>query len=103
MWPAETFSEQPTKATGFSPSWLVTTRRPARHTLKEFTMPLTPSSFLLTSESVSEGHPDKVADQVSTVLDHVLRHDPHGRVACETFIGPDYLIIGGRFPPRGSR
>ena len=34
MWPAETFSEQPTKATGFSPSWLVTTRRPARHTLQ---------------------------------------------------------------------
>ena len=65
-------------------------------------MPLTPSSFLLTSESVSEGHPDKVADQVSdTVLDHVLRHDPHGRVACETFIGPDYLIIGGEVSAMG--
>jgi S-adenosylmethionine synthetase len=68
----------------------------------EFTMPLTPSSFLLTSESVSEGHPDKVADQISdTVLDHVLTHDPHGRVACETFIGPDYLIIGGEVAARG--
>ena len=65
-------------------------------------MPLTPSSFLLTSESVSEGHPDKVADQVSdTVLDHVLSHDPHGRVACETFIGPDYLIIGGEVSAKG--
>ncbi|MGB0590198.1 MAG: methionine adenosyltransferase [Myxococcota bacterium] len=68
----------------------------------EFTMPLTPSSFLLTSESVSEGHPDKVADQVSdTVLDHVLSHDPKGRVACETFIGPDYLIIGGEVSAKG--
>ena len=64
-------------------------------------MPLT-SSFLLTSESVSEGHPDKVADQVSdTVLDHVLSVDPFGRVACETFIGPDYLIIGGEVSAKG--
>ena len=67
----------------------------------EFTMPLH-SSFLLTSESVSEGHPDKVADQVSdTVLDHVLSLDPFGRVACETFIGPDYLIIGGEVSAEG--
>ena len=40
-----------------------------------------------TSESVSEGHPDKVCDQISdAVLDEVLRQDPKGRVACETFI-----------------
>ena len=65
-------------------------------------MPSIQSTFLLTSESVSEGHPDKVADQISdTVLDHVLRHDPRGRVACETFIGPDYLIIGGEVDAEG--
>lgn len=57
---------------------------------------------LLTSESVSEGHPDKVADQISdVVLDHVLGHDPVGRVACETFIGPGYLIIGGEVAADG--
>ena len=43
--------------------------------------------FLFTSESVTEGHPDKIADQVSdTVLDAVLRDDSAGRVACETLI-----------------
>ena len=56
--------------------------------------PLT--SRLLTSESVSEGHPDKVADQVSdAVLDHVLARDPKARVACETLIGPGYLVLAG--------
>jgi len=40
---------------------------------------------IFTSESVSEGHPDKVCDQISdAVLDAVLEHDPYGRVACET-------------------
>ena len=43
------------------------------------------SDFLFTSESVSEGHPDKVADQISdAVLDAILARDPAGRVACET-------------------
>jgi S-adenosylmethionine synthetase len=42
-------------------------------------------NFLFTSESVTEGHPDKIADQISdAVLDEVLRHDPKGRVGCET-------------------
>ncbi len=51
---------------------------------------------LLTSESVSEGHPDKVADQVSdAVLDHVLALDPNARVACETLIGPGYIVLAG--------
>ena len=52
-------------------------------------LPFRPMSreFLFTSESVTEGHPDKIADQVSdTVLDAVLRDDPSGRVACETLI-----------------
>jgi S-adenosylmethionine synthetase len=53
-------------------------------------------AFSFTSESVTEGHPDKIADQVSdTVLDAVLRDDPDGRVACETMITTGLVIVGG--------
>ncbi|MDP8260422.1 MAG: methionine adenosyltransferase [Candidatus Gygaella obscura] len=49
-----------------------------------------------TSESVGEGHPDKVCDQISdAVLDEVLRNDPYGRVACETYVTMGLLIVGG--------
>ena len=49
-----------------------------------------------TSESVSMGHPDKVADRISdSVLDYALSFDPHARVACETFITGGLLVIGG--------
>src|SRR5436190_12411902 len=52
--------------------------------------------FLFTSESVTEGHPDKVADQVSdAVLDAVLRDDPNGRVACETLVTTGLVIVAG--------
>lgn len=52
--------------------------------------------FLFTSESVTEGHPDKIADQISdAVLDEVLRQDPKGRVACETFITTGLIVVGG--------
>jgi len=52
--------------------------------------------FLFTSESVTEGHPDKVCDRISdAVLDAVLRDDPTGRVACETFITVGLVIVGG--------
>jgi len=52
--------------------------------------------FYFTSESVSEGHPDKLCDQISDgVLDEVLKHDPNGRVACETFVTMGLLIVGG--------
>ncbi len=54
------------------------------------------SSMLFTSESVTEGHPDKIADQVSDgVLDAVLKDDPTGRVACETFVTTGLLLVGG--------
>jgi S-adenosylmethionine synthetase len=54
------------------------------------------SSYLFTSESVSEGHPDKVADQISdAVLDAILEQDPAGHVACETFIKTGVAIVGG--------
>jgi S-adenosylmethionine synthetase len=52
--------------------------------------------FLFTSESVTEGHPDKVADQVSdSVLDAVLADDPNGRVACETLITTGLVVVAG--------
>ena len=52
--------------------------------------------FLFTSESVTEGHPDKVADQISDhVLDRILEQDPHGRVACETLVTTGMAIIAG--------
>ena len=56
----------------------------------------TMSETLFTSESVSEGHPDKLADQISdAVLDAILAQDPHARVACETFIKTGAVIVGG--------
>ncbi|MCB1901229.1 methionine adenosyltransferase [Cognatazoarcus halotolerans] len=52
--------------------------------------------FLFTSESVSEGHPDKVADQVSDgILDAILADDPHARVACETLVSTGLVVISG--------
>jgi S-adenosylmethionine synthetase len=53
-------------------------------------------NFLFTSESVTEGHPDKVADQISdAVLDEVLKSDKYSRVGCEVAVGMCYAIIGG--------
>ncbi len=52
--------------------------------------------YFFTSESVGEGHPDKVCDQISDgVLDEVMKQDPQGRVACETYVTMGLLIIGG--------
>jgi S-adenosylmethionine synthetase len=52
--------------------------------------------FVFTSESVSEGHPDKIADQISdAVLDAVLRDDPNGHVACETLITTGLVVVSG--------
>src|ERR671929_2050691 len=54
------------------------------------------SEYLFTSESVTEGHPDKVADQISDgVLDAVLRDDPNGRVACETLVNTGLVVVSG--------
>ena len=54
------------------------------------------SSRLFTSESVSEGHPDKLADQISdAILDAILAEDPRARVACETFVKTGAVIVGG--------
>ena len=52
--------------------------------------------FLFTSESVTEGHPDKIADQISdAVLDAVMRDDPMGRVACETLVTTGLVVVAG--------
>jgi S-adenosylmethionine synthetase len=52
--------------------------------------------YLFTSESVSEGHPDKLADQVSdAILDACLKDDPASRVACETFTTTGLVLVGG--------
>ncbi|MBD3165947.1 methionine adenosyltransferase [bacterium] len=54
------------------------------------------SDFIFTSESVTEGHPDKIADQLSdAVLDAILTEDPFGRVACESFVTTGMALVGG--------
>jgi S-adenosylmethionine synthetase len=60
------------------------------------TRELSDNEFLFTSESVTEGHPDKMADQISDgVLDAVMRDDPQGRVACETLVNTGLIVISG--------
>lgn len=59
--------------------------------------------YLFTSESVSEGHPDKIADQISdSILDSILEQDPVGRVACETYIKKNIVLIGGEITTTAS-
>ena len=58
--------------------------------------------YLFTSESVSEGHPDKVADQISDALiDHFLAFDPHSKVACETLVTTGQVILAGEVEING--
>ena len=53
-------------------------------------------NYLFTSESVTEGHPDKVADQISdSILDAIIEQDPRGRVACETLATTGLVFISG--------
>ena len=59
--------------------------------------------YIFTSESVSEGHPDKVCDQISdAVLDAYLSEDPNSRVACETMIKNNLVIIAGEITSDGN-
>ena len=59
--------------------------------------------YLFTSESVTEGHPDKIADQVSDgIVDAVLAQDPTGRVACETLLTTGLVVIAGEITCTGS-
>src|SRR5210317_395597 len=53
-------------------------------------------SYFFTSESVSEGHPDKIADQISdAILDHFLAFDPESKVACETLVTTGQVVLAG--------
>src|SRR5216684_3522206 len=64
---------------------------------------MTTQRYLFTSESVSMGHPDKVADQISdAVLDHCLTADPTSRVACETLVTTDRVVVAGEVTTRAS-
>src|ERR1044071_7967809 len=57
---------------------------------------LNDNEYLFTSESVTEGHPDKIPDQISDgVLDAVMRDDPSGRVACETLVNTGPVVVSG--------
>ena len=60
------------------------------------TQPMSDNEYLFTSESVTEGHPDKMADQISDgVLDAVMAEDPEGRVACETLVNTGLVVVSG--------
>jgi S-adenosylmethionine synthetase len=60
-------------------------------------MPFYPSDMFFTSESVTEGHPDKLCDQISdTMLDECLKTDPEARVACNTFVTMGLILVGGQ-------
>src|SRR5574340_658040 len=59
--------------------------------------------YLFTSESVTEGHPDKVADQISdAVLDALLKEDPHSRVACETLVTTGLALVAGEITTKAN-
>ena len=60
-------------------------------------------SYIFTSESVSEGHPDKVCDQISdAILDAYLKEDPNSRVACETLVKNNMVIVAGEITSSGN-
>src|SRR3954452_22952639 len=64
------------------------------------TKQLSENELLFTSESVTEGHPDKVCDQISDgVLDAVMRDDPNGRVACEWLVNTGLVLVSGQITP----
>ena len=61
-------------------------------------------SYFFTSESVSEGHPDKIADQISdAILDKYLSLDPDSKVACETLVTTNRVIVSGEIGIQGSK
>ena len=61
------------------------------------------SEYLFTSESVTEGHPDKLADQISdAVLDAILEEDPQARVACEVYLATELVVVGGEITTKAD-
>src|SRR3989442_2981592 len=65
--------------------------------------PVSTHRYLFTSESVSMGHPDKVADQISdAILDHCLSADRFSRVACETLVTTDFVVVAGEITTKAD-
>jgi len=61
------------------------------------------NTYLITSESVSEGHPDKVADQIAdAILDSMLAQDPKTRICCEVFVTTNFVLVGGEYRSKAS-
>jgi S-adenosylmethionine synthetase len=59
-------------------------------------------NYFLTAESVTPGHPDKIADQIAdAILDEILKQDKFARVACEVFVSKGYVIVGGEITTKG--
>src|ERR1700682_6070396 len=74
---------------------------PAHHE-GDFVLSESLRNFLFTSESVTEGHPDKIADQISdAILDEVMKQDPKGRVACETLVTTGLVVVAGEITTSG--
>src|ERR687883_826197 len=70
--------------------------RPAERLPEPMNQPLSENEYLFTSESVTEGHPDKICDQISDgVLDAVMADDPTGRVACECLVNTGLVVVSG--------
>src|SRR5437667_5890118 len=76
---------------------------PGLHNLGTRQESMSTERYLFTSESVSMGHPDKVADQISdALLDHCLAADPLSRVACETLVTTDLVVVAGEITTRAD-
>src|SRR6202007_385166 len=74
-----------------------------RHSFRTRTHSVNVDRYLFTSESVSMGHPDKVADQISdAILDHCLAADPASRVACETLVTTDLVVVAGEITSKAD-
>src|SRR6185503_15021411 len=79
------------------------TPRNPRNPIPEEDLPVSSHRYLFTSESVSMGHPDKVADQISdAILDHCLTADPTSRVACETLVTTDLAVVAGEITTKAN-
>src|SRR5215510_8051344 len=81
--------------------WLHSSEPKIRELLRRLTMGA--KRFLFTSESVTEGQPDKIADQISdSVLDAIFAQDPYGRVACESLVTTGLILVAGEITSTAS-
>src|SRR6185437_8932842 len=84
------------------PGGRVARRRTAERRTRQLDSAAMSRSYLFSSESVTEGHPDKLADRISdSILDAMLREDPHSRVACETLVTTGFVMVSGEITTEG--